>query len=76
MTRAWSNTRCTRCGHEETRDSAWRCCSACGGPLERPQMADDNAARLELARRIVARAWLWAVHDSELRDLLRKWEAS
>lgn len=63
MTRAWSQTRCTRCGHEETRYSNVKCCRACGGALD-------------LARRIVARAWLWAAHDTELRELLRKWEAS
>lgn len=72
--RSYTKTRCTRCGHEEVRYVNVKRCRACGGPIERPAPADAAAARLELAERIVDRAWLWASHDAELWELLRKWK--
>lgn len=68
MTRSYSMTRCTRCGHTEKRYANVKRCRECHGPLERPP------AREDLMRRIVERAWLWASHDDVLRALLREWE--
>lgn len=74
--KSYSLTRCRDCGHEEVRYSNVKRCRNCGGIPERPKMEDRTQARLALARRIVAQAWLWAAHDPELRDLLRKWETT
>lgn len=68
MTRSYSMTRCTVCGHTEKRYANVTRCRACGGVVERPNTRED------LMRRIVERAWRHADGDDGLRALLREWE--
>jgi hypothetical protein len=72
---AYTLTRCRDCGHEERRYSNVKRCRVCRGPLERPTVAEQSAARLRLAGQIVERARLWSAHDPVLQALLREWEA-
>lgn len=83
MTRAWSQTRCARCGHEEKRYANVKRCRACHGPLTRVEPSDERdieiarlRERLALAERIVQIARFWACHDAGLLGAIKEWETS